>query len=304
MKKVFYVPLLVILLISFFRITASAQTASVDTIGDLKSEKKASLKIGVNYLSNSVYLGRADTVTTPVVEPSIKYTFKSGIYFSGNLQFIPNRATNKLDGGTVGAGYDYDINDNCSGSISFTKMFYNATSTQIGSSIGSTINANIDYDIAEIITPSLSIDYDILKQGFGSDVLINFGLAHDFAKLGIFGEDDLGIISPTATVNAGTQNFYDAYLTLKKYKLTTKKAKAKEAAAQKLQTAQEAKLAKFNLLDYEFSAPVEYKTGKFIFSFTPTYAFAENKLPPRITKGLVDVSSGIFFFEVGASVKF
>ena len=303
MRKVFYLPLFVILLISVFQTTAFAQTASVDTIGDLKSEKKASFKIGVNYLSNSVYLGRADTVTTSVIEPSLKYTFKSGIYFSGNMQFIPNRATNKLDGGSVGAGYDYDISDNCSGSISFTKMFYNATSTQIGSAIGSTINANIDYDIAEIITPSLSVDYDILKQGFGSDVLVNFGIAHDFAKLGIFGDDDLGIISPTATVNAGTQNFYDAYLTLKKYKLT-KKGQAREAAAQKLLNGQEAKLARFNLLDYEFSAPVEYKTGKFIFSFTPTYAFAENKLPPRITRGLVDINGGIFFFEVGASVKF
>jgi hypothetical protein len=303
MRKVFYLPLFVILLISLFQTTASAQTASIDTIGDLKSEKKASFKIGVNYLSNSVYLGRADTVTTPVIEPSLKYTFKSGIYFSGNMQFIPNRATNKLDGGSLSAGYDYDINDNCSGSISFTKMFYNATSTQIGSAIGSTINVNMDYDIGDVITPSLSVDYDILKQGFGSDILVNFGIAHDFAKLGIFGDDDLGIISPTATVNAGTQNFYDAYLTLKKYKLT-KKGQAKEAAAQKLLNGQEAKLARFKLLDYEFSAPVEYKTGKFIFSFTPTYAFAENKLPPRITKGLVDTSGGIFFFEVGASVKF
>jgi hypothetical protein len=303
MRKVFYLPLFVILLISLFRTTASAQTASVDTIGDLKSEKKASFKIGVNYLSNSVYFGRADTVKTPVIEPSLKYTFKSGIYFSGNMQFIPNRATNKLDGGSLGAGYDYDINDNCSGSISFTKLFYNVTSTQIGSSIGSTINGEIDYDIADIITPSLSVDYDFLKQGFGSDVLVNFGIAHDFAKLGIFGDDDLGIISPTATVNAGTQNFYDAYLTLKKYKLT-KKGKAREAAAEKLLTAQDAKLARFNLLDYEFSAPVEYKTGKFIFSFTPTYALAENKLPPRINKGLEDINGGMFYFEMGASVKF
>ena len=303
MRKVFYLPLFVILLTVAFQKQALAQTASVDTIGDLKSEKKASLKIGLNYLSNSVYLGRADTVRTPIVEPSIKYTFKSGIYFSGNMQFIPNRATNKLDGGSAGAGYDYDITDNIGGSISYTKLFYNATSTQIGSAISSTFNGNIDFDIADIITPSLSVDYDLLKQGFGSDILVNVGLSHDFAKEGVFGSNDLGIISPTVTVNAGTQNFYDAFLTLKKYKLT-KAGKAKEAAAEKVLQAQDTKLAAFNLLDYEFSAPIEYKTGKIIFSFTPTYAFAENKLPPRITKGLVDTNGGIFFFEAGASIKF
>ncbi|MGZ3752644.1 MAG: hypothetical protein ACXVAU_15285 [Mucilaginibacter sp.] len=303
MRKVVYLPPLVILLSIICSKTAFSQTAAVDTIGDLKSVKKASIKFGVNYLSNSVYLGRADTVKTPIIEPEIKYTFKNGIYFSGNLEYIPNRASKPLDAGSIAGGYDFDINNDWTAGVSFTKLFYNATSTQIGSSIGSTFNVNTDYDIAGIITPSLSIDYNILKQGFGSDILINAGLAHDFAKLGIFSTGDIGIISPTVTLNAGTQNFYDAFLTLKKYKLT-KAGKAKEAAAQKLLTAQDAKLSKFSLLDYEFSAPVEYKNGPVILSFTPTYAIAENQLPPRISKGLSGANSGLFFFEVGMSLKF
>jgi len=282
---------------------AFAQTASVDTLGDLKQLKKASFKLGLNYLNNSVYLGRADTAKTPVIEPNLKYTFSSGIYFSGNIQIIPNRVDNKLDGGSLSAGYDYEIGENASGSISFSKVFYNATSTQIGSSIGSTFNANIDYDIADIITPSLSIDYNLLKQGFGSDVLLNLGLSHDFAKEGIFGNDDLGIFSPTVTANMGTQNFYDAFLTLKKYKLT-KAGKAKQAAVQKLLAAQDAKLARFEFLDFELAAPLEYKTGPVLFSFTPTYASAQNKLPASISKGIVSTTGGIFFFEIGASVKF
>lgn len=301
MRKVVYLPLVIILL---FCTKAFSQTAAVDTIGDnVKSGKKASIKFGVNYISNSVYLGRADTVNTPIVEPSIKYTFKNGIYVSGNLEYIPNRLTNRLDAGSVAAGYEFDITDDLSGSTSFTKLFYNATSTQIGSSIGSTINANLDYDIAGIITPSLSIDYNLLKQGFGSDVLINAGLAHDFAWEGIFGDKDILIISPTATLNAGTQNFYDAYFTLKKYKLT-KAGKAKEAAAEKLIVKRKAQLSQFEMLDYEFSVPIEYKAGPVIFSLTPTYALAENALPPRITAGLVNSSSGLFYLEAGVSLKF
>ncbi len=303
MRKVVYLPLSVILFFLFIN-KAFSQTASVDTIGDnAKGEKKASIKFGVNYLSNSVYLGRADTVKTPMIEPSIKYTFKNGIYVSGNLEYIPNRVTNRLDAGSVAAGYDFDITDDLSGGASFTKLFYNATSTQIGSSISSTFNANLDYDIAEIITPSISIDYNLLKQGFGSDILINAGLAHDFAWEGIFGNKDILIISPTATINAGTQNFYDAYFTLKKYKLT-KAGKAKEAAAEKLIIKRKAQLSQFEVLDYEFSVPIEYKAGPVIFSFTPTYAIAENKLPPRISNGLVNTSGGLFYFETGVSFKF
>ena len=303
MKKVFYLPLVVILLSIICSKTAFSQTAAVDTIGDLKSVKKASIKFGVNYLSNSVYLGRADTVKTPIIEPEVKYTFKNGIYFSGNLEYIPNRATSPLDAGSLSGGYDFDINDDWSAGVSYTKLFYNAASTQIGSAIGSTINANMDYDIADIITPSLSIDYNLLKQGFGSDILINAGLAHDFAKIGIFTSSDIGIISPTVTMNAGTQNFYDAYFTLKKYKLTAK-GKAKEAAAEKLILKRKAQLSQFNMLDYELSSPVEYKAGPVILSFTPTYAFAVHNLPPRISNAMVNTSNGLFYFEVGASLKF
>jgi len=295
-KKIYFSSILLFLLLcSRF---AFSQTTAIDTLGDFKSIKKASLKAGLNYLNNSVYLGRADTVNTPLIEPNLKYTFANGIYFSGNVQIVPNRKTNKLDGGSLSAGYDFELGKNSSGSISYSQLFYNATSTQIGSSIGSTINANIDYDISDIITPSLSIDYNILKQGFGSDVMVNFGISHDFAQESIFAGDDIGLISPTATVNAGTQNFYSAFLTLKKYKLP------KAGKAQKLLSAQDAKLAKFQLLDFEFAAPIEYKTGPVLFSFTPTYAFAENKLPASITKGMVSTQSGLFFFEIGASVKF
>jgi hypothetical protein len=301
MIKVLHLSLFIVVC-SVFINNAYSQTAAVDTIGDLKSEKKASLKFGLNYLSNSVLLGRADTVATPSVVPEIKYTFKSGIYLSGNIEYIPNRVTHQLDAGSIAAGYNYDITDDISGSISFSKLFYSASSTQIGSAITSTFNANMDYDISDIITPSISIDYNMLQQGFNSDVLINLGLAHDFAKESLFGDNDLLIISPTATMNAGTQNFYAAYLTRKQYK-PTKKGQAKEAVAKKIQAAQEAKLSQFGLLDYEFSAPVEYKTGSFIFSFTPTYAIAENKLPARITSGMVNANGGLFYFQLGAVIK-
>jgi hypothetical protein len=160
----------------------------------------------------------------------------------------------------------------------------------------------LSYDIADVITPIVSVDYNFLKQDFGHDIFVNAGISHDFAIDGIFGEKDLLIISPSANLNAGTQNFYDAYFVLKKYKLT-KKALSLEQTAESLIIKREDQLSKFKLLDYEFSAPVEYKTGVLVLNFTPTYAIAENKLPPRVTKGMV-AGSGIFYFEVGAALKF
>ena len=299
MKKIIYLPL-----ITVFSLFISFSTLAQTSTGDItdKSDKTASFKFGASYLSNNVFMGRADTVKTPTILPVLKYSFKNGIFISAGADYIPNRVTNRLDGGNIAAGYDYDITDDLGGSVSFTKLFYNPNSTQIGSSISSTISATLDYDIASIITPSVALDYNIIKQGFGNDVFVNAGLGHDFAKEGIFGDKDILIASPTVAFNSGTQNFYDAYLSLKKYKLTAK-GQAREAAAQKLITAQKKKLSKYNILDYELSMPIEYKIGVLILSFTPTYAIAENKLPPRITAGMVS-GAGIFYFETGASLKF
>jgi hypothetical protein len=305
--KAIYVPLLFIALL-FIADKAFAQTDPNDILDKLDQdskdkvpEKTSSFKVSVDFLSNNVFMGRADTVSTPAILPELKYTFSNGIYLSAGVNYIPNRLTNKLDAGSLALGYDYDITEDLSGSVSFTKLFYSANSTQIGSAITGIVGANLDYDISGIITPTVGLNYNFVKQGFGNDIFVSAGLSHDFAKEGIFGDDDLFIISPAATINSGTQNFYDAYLVTKKYKLTAK-GQAKEAAAEKLLIKQKEKLSRFSLLDYELSAPVEYKTGKLILSFTPTYAQSENKLPPRITSGMV--KSGIFFFEAGAALKF
>lgn len=302
--KVFYIPLFTFLFL-LTALRAFAQNTSNEDAEDLLDKletKKGSFKIGTNYLSNNVFMGRADTVRTPTILPELKYTFKNGIFLSATADYIPNRVTNKLDGGSAAAGYDFDITDDLTAGASFTKLFYAANSTQIGSAISSTVNANLSYNIADVITPLVSVDYNFLKQGFGHDIFFNAGISHDFAAKGIFGDNDLVIISPTASLNAGTQNFYDAYFVLKKYKLTAK-AQALEDAAERLITKRKQQLSQFTMLDYEFSAPVEYKLGALILSFIPTYALAENKLPPRVSKGLAS-TSGIFYFEVGAALKF
>jgi len=302
--KVFYVPLftLLFLLSAFGALAQNTSNEDAEDLLDKLDIKKGSFKIGANYLSNNVFMGRADTVKTPTILTDIKYTFKNGIFLAATANYIPNRVTNKLDGGSLAAGYDFDTTDNLLGGLSYTKLFYTANSTQIGSAINSTVNANLSYDIAGVITPLVSVDYNFLKQDFGHDIFLNASLSHDFAIEGIFGDRDFLMISPTVSMNAGTQNFYDAYFVLKKYKLT-KKALALEQAAESLIIKRENQLSKFRLLDYEFSAPVEYKMGVLILSFTPTYAVAENKLPPRVTKGMVS-GSGIFFFETGAALKF
>jgi len=263
--------------------------------------KKSSFKIGVDFVNNNVFMGRTDTTITPVITPNFKYTLKSGLYFSGSLDFVTNRKTKKLDGGNVAMGYDFDLTDDLSGGVSFTKLFFSKTSTQVNSAISSTVNANLDYDINDIITPSISVDYNINKQGVNNDINLNLGLSHDFIAEGVFGDKDIVLISPMVVANTGTQNFYDGYIQRKNLK------NAKRAAAQTtLLNAYYASLSEFKVLDYEYSVPMEYKTGKIIFHFTPTYAIAENQFKSAaVVKALgLSAQSSVFYFEIGVALKF
>ncbi len=295
--------LLVAFLLLLFNVTYSY--AQRDTIANLLSPKKAYLKLGLNFISNNVYLGRSDTVGTPTLSPSVKYSFKNGLYLSGDLDIITNRPKNKLDGGNVEVGYDYIGDGNLDWGASLTKLFFNANSTQVSSSISSELNAYVDYDLAEIITPLVSISYQIAKSGGTGDILLNPGLSHDFLMKSIFGNDDKLLISPQAGLNAGTQNFYSEYL-IRKGKLNRKTVNAAYANYDN-------QLAKFTLLDYEVSIPLVYIAGKFSLTFIPTYAFAQDSLPKStaaeklITTAVEKTQpfkTSIFYIETGVSIKF
>jgi hypothetical protein len=286
---------------------AKAQTDSVQT-------KESYFKAGISFLNNNVFVGRTDTVVSPSLSSKISYTLKSGIYFSGGIDYFTTRKTNALDGGNIEAGYDYSINDDLNGGVSFTKLFYNANSTRVSASISSELNAYLDYDIADIITPAINIGYSIAKSGFKNDILLNPKLSRDFAFENIMGKKrDLLLISPEVAMNAGTQNFYDGYLT----KLTTKNRRSSGLTAAELviynQNLKNYKtyLGKFSVLDYELSVPVVYKSGHVIFSFTPTFVFPQNGLlapenayQKAIQKGIPSLQSSEFYFETGVTIKF
>jgi hypothetical protein len=280
---------------------ASKENMSKDSLPDttlnINEVKTHTLKFGVDYISNNVFMGRTGINTTPIISPEIKYVFKSGLYFSGDADILPDNKSNKFNAGDLSAGYQFNINDNLDGDVSYTKMFYSLNSTLVGSSITNMFDATFDYEIGDVLTPSINADYAINSGGAAADIFINAGIAHDFIFEKLFSDNDAIIFSPTVSANLGTQNFYSAYIKNKVYK----NQKLNELAAHF-----ESNLGQFELLDYELFVPLEYKIGHFLIEFTPTYAIVENGFKsPVVAKavGLSDKSS-VFYVEAGLSLKF
>lgn len=297
-----------LLLVFLLMLISSNLFAQVDT-----ASEKSFFKAGITFLNNNVFLGRADTVKAPTLLPVISYTFQSGLYLSGSLYYVTNRKTKPFDGGDLEAGYNYSITDKLEAGASFTKIFNSSNSTRVNSSLSSIANAYVDYNVADIITAAISINYSFSKKGFKNDVLLNQNLSHDFAVEGIFATEDLLTISPTAGLNAGTQNFYEGYLTNRVNRTKkTSKLVGQEIILYNMQLAQyQQDLNKFKMLDVEIAVPMVYKLNNFNFSFIPTYAFPENglaspqtKIQKLIQQGIPPLKSNIFYFESGVSLKF
>ena len=281
-----------------------AQTDTTDNSG---------FKIGLSYKTNSIYMGRQDTVTIPALTPQISYTFKNGLYLSALLDYLPNRSTNKVDETSIEFGYNFKLGKNGGGSTSLNKMFYNSNSTQVDATISTEFNASAYYNLGNIITPELGFTYGFASGSYTNDVLFSPGISHDFEIDGILSSKDALTISPEAILNWGTQNFYDGYLnrlTIKNKKLG-KLATAEQTAYNQNLKDYQSFLNQLNVLDYEFSLPIVYQTGMVSITATPTLFLPQNGLPTPtntyqklIQHGIPALSGSLMVFELGVNIKF
>jgi hypothetical protein len=233
---------------------AQDETDSLQT--DLpKSYFKASLE----YLNNSVYLGRKDSVNIPYLTPEISYHFKSGFFLNASASYLP--AESRIDESTIGGGYAFS-KKKWDGEFSAEKYFYSSKSYNVKAETKGDVSATIDYD-AGFITPGISTFIDFsAKNDYGG----SFSLEHDFSLF----HDNMDL-SPSFVVNASTQNSYAQYYQKRKY-AKTKKGKALGYSV----TANTFNTSNFKILDYEFSVPIDYTVKRFTLSFTPVYAIPVN----------------------------
>jgi len=296
--------------------TKTAPAIAKDTADkkDTVKHKKSSLKIGLTYSSNSVYLARTDSIATPNYGLGITYTLKSGIYFSGEVNYIPSRQFDKLDAGNLEAGYNFDLSDNLSGGVSVSKYIASFNSTQVISAIDATVGAELSYDLFDAVSASVHGDYALVRSD-GNDIIITGGLSHEFEFEKVFTKGDRLSIEPKAELTAGTQNFLSSYYVLKHNSAAKRQqhqnAKAKGLAkttstssSSSQTTSVTSNSNKFQTLAYEFSLPVSYSWKKFGVSFTPAYAIAVHKITDDGSTTAYLPNSSVFYFQVGVSYTF
>jgi hypothetical protein len=272
-------------------------------------KKKAALKLGLIYNSNSVYQGRTDSVTIPNYSIGATYTLKSGIFFSGSINYVPNREFDKLDGGSLQTGYNFE-SGNLSGGVALSKYFASFNSTSIISALDLNAGAELSYNISDIITPSVHVDYAI-GNGGPNDFILTGGITHGFDFDKPFSENDKLSIEPGIHFNAGTQNFYNTYFVRRKnseakrqnFRKTGKKNGATTAVTNTA-TSSTANYNEFQVLAYEFNVPFTYTIKKVAVEVNPVYAIAVHKIDDDGTKTSYVPNTSVFYLQLGLSYNF
>ncbi|MBC7417581.1 MAG: hypothetical protein H7325_05460 [Pedobacter sp.] len=288
-----YLPVLLSILFCF-----SLQGLKAQKNADDSTAKTSYWVAGISYLSNSVYLGRKDSLRAPYITPIIGYYNKSGFYITGALSYLSTSTHSQIDLFELETGFTFTAN-NLDGSISAYKDFYNSKSYGVKSDTKGSLNCYLDYDLG-FIKPNIQAEIAFSSK---SDYSAALGLEHTF-----YAADDNIDITPSFLLFASTQNYYSSYYNKRKYSPRRKKANNPDVASI---TAVLPNAAKFKIMDYEFSVPVNYTVGNFTFNVTPTLALPTNPATVILTvKPLngntytetnAEKLSNVFYWSVGVT---
>jgi hypothetical protein len=274
----------------------SAAAASDDSVAPARSH----FQLNTVYQSNNVYLGRQDTAVLPLITPQISYIFKSGFEIDFNVGIDVQGPTPQLNSYVLDLSYTFS-RGNYTGAATLAASNYSVSSESLQSGQNGSLEYDNSYDLG-FIQPSLNLSWIFAST---PDYQLVFALQHEFDFLS---SGNLSV-TPTATMNASTQNVYNSYYKSKKFKIHRPGNLPPNVTV----SGEVVNSGKFQIMDYELSAPVNYTAGKWTFNFTPTYALPVNPVDILLTtksnNGSHQITykeklSNSFYYQVGVTYAF
>jgi hypothetical protein len=245
---------------SFLSLTALAQR------NDSLSKKKGSIEAGLQYISNQTYAGRADSLTLPVLIPSLKFMTHSGLYIKANGYLNLSKTNSGFDGVSIEPGYQF-TKKAWNGSIAFIKNFISDSSNLIIAPVKSSIEFYLANE-NKFIIPSIGAEYVFTSEG--NDFILYAGLSKLFLLTHADKEPSV-ILNPAVTVTAGSQTFYYSFLQTYTTHGNGKGKGRGRGNSLPPTTGQSVKTQsqQFSLLGWAFELPLTVAKGKFAFNLTP-----------------------------------
>ena len=239
---------------------AQADTALAPVAADSAAAKNT-LTLGVSYSNNANYYGQKAATKIPYAALAATYKLKSGIYFSGLAYKLLNDSGAIVSAANAGAGIAFSMGKHFSADISYSHTFYPAYSPLLQASNPDNGSATLVYE--NWLSTKLTADYAFGKT---HDLFGTFGTGKQIT-LGSISKKDIVTITPSVDVVAGTQRFYQAYLTEKRLRdslLGTVIGPILGQPGGQETSTQTTTSTQFNLLSYNFKCPLAYNRAHYL----------------------------------------
>jgi hypothetical protein len=170
--------------------------------------RKQSVSVGVNYGSDFLFFGRTGPIKYQFLSTDAIYNTKSGFFvYSSAVKVLGyNPLIDEID---LGAGYLFNYSKKFTGTISYTRFFFNKDAAAV---IKSASSNDINF--------KNTFDWKFAKSSITGDYL--FGDANDYfitlstskyieTSWSVFDDKDYLSFNPTISAIFGTQNFVQKY---------------------------------------------------------------------------------------------
>jgi hypothetical protein len=250
---------------------------------------KTEFKISANYNTGLNYYGRVDSLRSSGFFPMAELWFKESFYINAAPVFVNNSVESFQYAGTVtSAGYQFNAKNKLLGNIYVVKPFYQESTDLVQSALKAQTGFTLTW-LNKIINVTGGGD---IKFSDKTDYGVTAGLDHIIRYQ--LNDKTVLVIDPSAFINAGTQQFTKSYL-----KKTSGFLFFPGSEQMVTESAQ-----KFNILSYEFSAPMVLAINKFQLLFTPAYVIPQNLLAVEGRPDLSEIGEKMFYATVGAKMRF
>jgi hypothetical protein len=238
---------------------------------DSSAPAPSHFQASLTWQSNNVNNGRKDSSVIPLITPEISYIFKSGFEIDLSVGYNTHEPSPQVNQYTLDGSYSFNPG-NYSGSVTINGFIYSKSSGSTTAEQKGSLVYDNSYSFS-FIQPSLDLTWTVGNHL--PDYQASFALQHEF-DIGNFS------ITPTATMNAATQNSYNSYYQNRRFSIPRNDGKPPLPANVTI-SGEVLNADQFQILDYEFSAPVSYTTGNWTFNFTPTEALPVNPADIKAT---------------------
>ena len=221
---------------------------------------KSTVTLGAVYANNASYYGQKSKENTPYLAVAANYQLKSGIYFTAQSYKLLNENTSTVSAASLGAGVGFNLSKNLSADLSYSHSFYPQYSPLLQAA--NLDNASIALSYDGWIKPTLTGDYAFGKT---SDAFVT-GAVSKAINLFSIGNKDIVTITPSTDVVAGTQHFYQTYVTKKKLRdsllgILPVPPFGNPPAGNNTNTVE---TIDFNILSYNFKFPLAYNRAHYV----------------------------------------